>query len=226
MPRTSRICGRSRMIPAAVKSELAVARGLVFLAFSDLAPDLAPFALPHVGLFGGGLHAAHDERHVFRGQASHFKISALRRARFAVKEVSAPADDTPLQGALAGPHEPIDDLLDATPRRPQRRSPRRPRVLVRTGFQLEPLPDEFVEPKRWTRIIRGARRDPGKIHALEARARAAFTGLRKATAEVVTSRGRILSSVGDNLSSIPAYENGRQGSGRRSSRTVPSCGGT
>ena len=133
-------------------------------------------------------------------------IAAPERARFVAHEDSPGPDDVPFLGALPGPRLPVDDIFDTIPRRPQRRGPRRPRVLIRTGFILDPLPDVFVAADRWARVARGAWRCPGKIHALEARA--TLYGLKKASAEIVT-HGWIVFSVGDNLSSILAYEKGR-----------------
>ena len=133
-------------------------------------------------------------------------IAAPERARFATREDAPPPDDAPFAGAMPGPRLPMDDILDEIPRRPRRRGPRRPRVLIRTGFNLVPLPDDFVAADRWVRVVRGAWRCPGKIHALEARA--TLFGLKKASIETI-AHGRVLFSVGDNLSSILAYEKGR-----------------
>lgn len=191
-----------RKIPDAVKSELAVARGLVFLAVADLAPNLAPFALMSDSSSKGySVHATNIA-------ADEIKplIAAPERARFGTREDAPPPDDEPFKGALPGPRLPTDDILDEIPRRPQSRGPRRPRVLIRTGFNLVPLPDDFVAADRWSRVVRGAWRCPGKIHALEARA--TLFGLKKASTEII-AHGRILFSVGDNLSSILAYEKGR-----------------
>ena len=131
-------------------------------------------------------------------------IAAPERARFTAHE-DAPAPDNFI-GSLPRPRLPVDDILDTIPRRPRHRGPRRPRVLIRTGFTLEPLPDVFVAADRWARVARGAWRCPGKIHALEARA--TLYGMKRASAEIVT-HGRIVFSVGDNLFSILAYEKGR-----------------
>ena len=133
-----------RKIPDAVRSELAVARGLVFLAVADLAPNIAPFALISDSSAKG--YAVHTTSIT----ADEIKplIAAPERSRFTTREDAPPPDDELFAGAMLGPRFPMDEFLDEILRRPRRRGPRRPRVLIRTGFNLVPLPDDFVPAGR------------------------------------------------------------------------------
>ncbi|CAK0816768.1 unnamed protein product, partial [Prorocentrum cordatum] len=93
---------------------------------------------------------------------------------------------------------------------PRRRRPARIEVEAAAaaagGSAVPALPDSALAAHRWQLVVRGAFLFPAPIHVLEGRT--TLLGLRRATRSVAAHGCRVL-SIGDNLSSMMAFEKGR-----------------
>ncbi|CAK0883490.1 unnamed protein product, partial [Prorocentrum cordatum] len=74
------------------------------------------------------------------------------------------------------------------------------------GSGIPALPDAALAAHRWQLVVRGAFLFPAPIHVLEGRT--TLLGLRRATRSAAAHGCRVL-SIGDNLSSMMAFEKGR-----------------
>ncbi|CAK0847888.1 unnamed protein product, partial [Prorocentrum cordatum] len=175
--------GVSRL-PWSVLTELRCAAGLVLLGQVDLRRPPAPVSFTaDSSMLGHAVCAAE--------LLGHEVLDASRwreRQRFSEVEVAGDpaaglADVSDLRGLAAGRRQEME-----------------------AGRPPPALPPELVDPQRWTEAFRGARRHPGRIHSLEARASVIGLG---AAARQVNCRGTELHSLSDNLSSVLSFEKDR-----------------
>lgn len=179
--------GEARRMSQELRDELRVARGLIVLAGSKLDLETAPAGfMSDSSARGYALHGA-----PLMSAKAHDIAAFAERSRFVERKTLARVDEERFLGSLAS--------FDAD-------ESARPREVVEVGPSPPPLPDLVVSADRWTRLLYGAWRERGKIHALEQRTEVMV--LRMAC-EDLSRHGCLVVSIGDDLSAILAFEKGR-----------------
>ena len=186
-------------ISADLAGELRVVKGLLCLTETTFFKIPCPIVLcSDASQKGYALHATRATEHEVRKLAK-----TPERARFIYHDEHEPPDDFAFRGQVAGPRRDEDDL-PLPPASSIRRQPRVRRMAVE--HSIAPVDDEMVVPERWVRLLYGAWKSGGTIHSFEARGM--LHGLRQ-VASLGLAHGRLLMSLGDNMSAILAMEKGR-----------------
>lgn len=98
-------------------------------------------------------------------------VQCRERSRLAAKEKFVDREHDGFHGTMAGPAQEPDFFEGIIAwARPHGRPRRRDFEEVDTGKTIPPLPDAFVDKRRWRLIVAGAWRDSALIHEYEARA--------------------------------------------------------
>ncbi|CAK0843092.1 unnamed protein product [Prorocentrum cordatum] len=195
--------GEVRELPTAALQELRIAQSILFMAAGRWGLPACPVAfvtdasMKSYALLETDISA--DEVH---------DLSRFRgRARFSRREKFVEREHDGFRGSLAiGDAGGVwwDGLLERA--RPRGPVPERSRVEVDSGWRPPPLPDDFVDPKRWGLVVAGAWRDASRIRDNEARC--GLMGLARAASYAPYHDAELL-SAGDNLGSVLAFEKGR-----------------
>ena len=195
--------GEIRELPPAALHELKLARSLLFMAAGRWGLPACPVAFMTDASMKGYALLETDTT----PEEVHDLCRFRERARFSRREKFVEREHDGFRGSLAvgdAGEGWWDGLLErAKPRGPV---PERCRVEVDSGWRPPPLPDDFVDPKRWELVVAGAWRDASRIHDYEARC--GLMGLARAASYVPYHDTELL-SAGDNMGSVLAFEKGR-----------------
>lgn len=193
--------GEYRELPGSVKDELVVAKSLIFVVGGgSLRRPPCPIAyISDASMKGYAIYETGVSAPCLRDLTRY-----RERSRFATREKFVDREHDGYRGTMAGPGvEP--DFVEGIIALPRGR--RRPRARdfeeVDLGHVIPPLPDDFVDERRWRLIVAGAWRDAALIHEYEARA--AILGLRRSAANV-DHHGCGLLSAPDNMSCVCAFD--------------------
>ena len=197
--------------------ELRLAKALIPLAGVDLGASWHPWAYcSDASMWGYALATSKfdlDELRDIGAYRERWRFLAIDR--YAGDPGDLPGTECATLAGFAAGRDDDAAFAGLGPPPPGRNAPRRRRaarvdieapaaVACRGGIPA--LPDSALAARRWQLVVRGAFLYGAPIHVLEGRT--TLLGLRRATRSVAAHGCRVL-SIGDNLSSMMAFEKGR-----------------